>query len=694
MLSKLAWRNVKRQLGNYLIYFMTVAFTVAMLFAVNNIIFSENLTVFTSGSSERQGMLLGLVVLISAIVAFVLSYATSFMLKLRKREFGTYLTLGMTRKNILAIFISETTIICLVALGIGLALGLFIYQGLAAVMMSLLEMEFALADYSPRGLALTVGLIQGIFLLASLTSALYLRRVSIYDLIHGDKKVSKGVKHPTLWFGVTLVSLCLMVGSVIFFDRGIEEAVLRGSSASGTMLALLVFAVAVILFHIGLARGLIYVLLKRRGLCSRGTNTFVFRQLSGTLGSNSVMLGFLAFLLTFAVIGSNVSFVQKAGQEAQLDRAVPYDVVYTSNLNFEEETAEGAEDGLAGEADESLAGEADESSVGEADGGLAGEPEGILPDEAEAVIEKYVGIKGQYAYRLYTSGQNDFYSRTRWQGDGYGGLVDSYMKLSDFNALIGPLGYEEVTLENQYMVIANIPEVEALDWEDFVYSRNGVDYTFHSATGDYPMFSYVFFYVVIPDEAVEGMRPEVSYVVFDTEDGEYDAVSLKKELTYLTPSDYYDDGTMIERCDYTLREYSRQQENHISAILVVGALFVAVVFLFMAMAILALKTLSTLAEDRRRYQVLSRLGAGVREQRRTLFRQTFSFFLLPFAVPLLVSIPTAYISGHIMRLSGMEALAGQVPVIAGVTAAVMAVMYLLYYTAAYLIARRAVVDGR
>ncbi len=266
------------------------------------------------------------------------------------------------------------------------------------------------------------------------------------------------------------------------------------------------------------------------------------------------------------------------------------------------------------------------------------------------------------------------------------------MKLSDFNMLIKPLGYEEVTLENQYMIIANIPEVESIDWEGFTYRHDGEDYTFHSVRRDYPMFSYVYFYVVIPDEAVEDMTPEVSYVAYDTEDGEYDAVSLKQELTYLTPSEYYNDGTMIERCDYTLREYSRQQENNISAILVVGALFVAVVFLFMAMAILALKTLSTLAEDRGRYRILSRLGAGAREQKRALFRQTFSFFLLPFAVPLLASIPTAFISGHLVKMAGMEALEGQIPLIAGVTAVVMAVMYLLYYAATYLIAKRTVVN--
>ena len=63
---------------------------------------------------------------------------------------------------------------------------------------------------------------------------------------------------------------------------------------------------------------------------------------------------------------------------------------------------------------------------------------------------------------------------------------------------------------------------------------------------------------------------------------------------------------------FEIREYARQEENNVSAILVVGALFASVVFLLLAMAILALKTLSALGEDKRRYEILFRLGAGER----------------------------------------------------------------------------------
>lgn len=656
MLSKLALRNVKRQVGNYLIYFITVSFTVAMLFAVSNVIFSENLNVFIMSFGLKQG-LIGAVVFICAIVAFVLSYATSFMLKLRKREFGTYLTLGMTRRNILTIFISETMMICIGALVTGMVFGLFIYQGLMALMMNMLEMEFTIAAYSMKGVVLTVALVLGMFVLGSLASAVYLKRVSIYNLLHGDKKVEKTVKHPWFWFALTLVSLILMVGSIMFFDMDLKNVVKAGST-KWMMQSLGVFALSVIVFHTSLAKSLVYVLLGRKKLKSKGTNTFVLRQLSGSLSSNSMMIGALAFLLTFTVIGANFSFLQKATQEEQLNLAYPYDIMYAGNMESQQDSD-------------------------------------IAPSrqQGEAIIEKYVKIKNRYPFSVYTSGTSEFYNHIEgeYSGEGY---TDKFMKLSDFNSIIQPLGYEKVDLQDEYMVIANIPQIEAVDWEGFVYERNGKSYSLHSVEGGYPGFCSMLYYIILPDEAVEDMELEMEYMAYDTEDITYDAQALKEELAYIVPGEYDGKEVYFEQCDFSLREYGRQSQNSVNAILVIGALFAATIFLFMAMAILALKTLSTLSDDRNRYQILYRLGAGAREQSRALFRQTFSFFIMPFVVPLLVSIPTVIVCAHIMEIAGIDALTRQVPIMAGAIAAVMVFVYVLYYAATYFIAKRAVISTR
>ena len=656
MLSKLALRNVKRQVGNYLIYFITVSLTVAMLFSVSNIIFSENLARFAAASNQMRAGLIGIVVLISAVVAFVLSYATSFMLRLRKREFGTYLTLGMTRRNILTIFIAETTVIAAIALLLGLALGLFIYQGLSAVMMHLMEMEFDLAAYSVKGLVTTVCLVVGIFLLASLTSAAYLKKVSIYDLIHGDQKVEKSVKHPAAWFGVTVISFAVMAGSLIFFGVSLD-----GSAFTMAMTAaVFIFAVSVIFFHIGVAKSLVYVLLRRKKLCNRGTNIFVLRQLSGSLRANAVMLGFLSFLLTFTIIGVNASFVQKAAQSHALDKTAPYDLRYTDNLEPEYR------------------------------------PE-ISPAEAEKIIEKYTKITHKYPYSLYTDPASGFVPNGPKGDAAIASLVEQFgernefmfMKLSDFNALITPLGYDAVQLEKEYLAVSRIADVEELDWGSIQYKRGDKTYSCKGIELQYPLFSTVFCYYVLPDEAVSGMYANIDYIVYDVLDGKYDALALKDELTYMQmdPEDHKE----IEQCDFLIKEVIRQQRLSSNAILVIGALFVAVVFLLMAMAILALKTLSALADDKQRYSVLRRLGAGYKEESRALFRQTFSFFMLPFVLPLMMSIPVAVICQNLIKMSQMSALLHQIPIIAALTAGVMTAVYLLYYAVTYLIAKRTII---
>lgn len=204
------------------------------------------------------------------------------------------------------------------------------------------------------------------------------------------------------------------------------------------------------------------------------------------------------------------------------------------------------------------------------------------------------------------------------------------------------------------------------------------------------MFCYMYFYVVLPDEAVRSMDVETRYMAYQLETGRYDVDGLVNKLSHVM-SEKYHVGDIYETVDFRFKELMRRSENSTSTMLVVSALVCALVFLFMAMAILALKTLSGILEDRRRYGILSRLGAGEREQRKTLFFQTFSFFVMPFGAAVFINVPVMVICRRIMELGGLERMASQIPVIAGLIALVMTLIYMLYYTATYLIARRTVV---
>ena len=116
-------------------------------------------------------------------------------------------------------------------------------------------------------------------------------------------------------------------------------------------------------------------------------------------------------------------------------------------------------------------------------------------------------------------------------------LDDTFMKLSDFNALITPLGYAPVSLDQEYLIVSSLASVEAIDWSDCVLERGGKTYTVQAVTSDYPVFCRIYFYVVVPDEVVEGMAIQTNYTVYDVADGPYDALGLRQALTYLLPNE-------------------------------------------------------------------------------------------------------------------------------------------------------------
>ena len=183
MFVKLAFRNVQRQIRNYLIYFITVTLCVALMFAVNNLCYSDRVNALADVYPDIGTMFNFVTGLACLVTALVLSYATGFMLKLRRKEFGMYLTLGMTRGNIQRIFACETGIISFFALLVGMGAGLVIFQFLVALFASVMEIPVTMSAYSMQGIILTVAVSIGLFLLSTVASMRYLKRVTVSELL-------------------------------------------------------------------------------------------------------------------------------------------------------------------------------------------------------------------------------------------------------------------------------------------------------------------------------------------------------------------------------------------------------------------------------------------------------------------------------------------------------------------------------
>ena len=113
MLGKLAVRNAKRSMRDYLVYLITMVAVAAMMFAFNSLIFSEDIQNMCS-ESMALGAMLGIVTFfIVLIVAWLINYMAKFMLEKRSREFATYLLVGLKKKELSSKKISMSIIISL-----------------------------------------------------------------------------------------------------------------------------------------------------------------------------------------------------------------------------------------------------------------------------------------------------------------------------------------------------------------------------------------------------------------------------------------------------------------------------------------------------------------------------------------------------------------------------------------------------
>jgi len=109
---KLIFRNVCKNIRDYLIYFLTLTLSVSLFYAFNSIsdqpAFSNMGMTGTLLYRQLGIMLSTLSTMIAVVLAFLILYANQFLLKRRKKELGVYM-IGMlllhcraTRKSRLA----------------------------------------------------------------------------------------------------------------------------------------------------------------------------------------------------------------------------------------------------------------------------------------------------------------------------------------------------------------------------------------------------------------------------------------------------------------------------------------------------------------------------------------------------------------------------------------------------------------
>ncbi|WP_297716438.1 FtsX-like permease family protein [Intestinimonas sp.] len=612
MFCKLALRNVTRSLKDYAVYFLTLTFGVCIFYIFNSLESQWCMQMLAQSAHYIVDTILILMdvfsVFVSVVLACLVLYANTFLMKRRKRELATYFLLGLPTVKVSLLLVLETLVIGLLSLGAGLLLGVLLSHGLGLLTMSMFAFYPAGESFglilSGKTIVKTVLYFGVIFLVVVLFTGLSVSRARLIDLIQGGRK-NEELREPPLWQSVLTFLLgvaLLLIAYTMLLVRGL----LYIDPLFFLMLAL--GTLGTLLFFRSLSGFLLRLVKVRKGLYYKGLNMFVLRQFNSRIHTTYVSMTVICLLLLLAigVTACCVGLNHTIG--ATTDASAPYDFTiqnYSGDVSPTDIPALLTENGFDAETELT----------------------------ATRSCDLYYNDAG-----ITVPGQ---------------GSSDVVISLTDYNALMALQGRAGLSEES-------LPQLG----------------TATLVTG----FSGVGAYLVVDDAtaATLSVRRQIFVGNFAG-----DPQTAETALTAAVQSQGFAQ-TGSYRLDTRLQIYLENMGTKI-LVLFMG-LYLGLVFLVTAAAVLALQQLSQAADDQKRYAVLARLGAPEGMRDRAVFTQVFLSFFLPLALAAVHSVV------GMTAANAVISVVGQVDSVQSslVTAALLFVIYGAYFLATYFGARTVV----
>lgn len=217
MYWKLAIQNIRRSLRDYIIYFVTLTLTTALMYSFLALGFSSDVI----SMAENMSMLTTEILLMSALVAFmssfVIGYAIRFMLGRQKKEFATYELIGMEAKTVRNLFLAENSIIGTGPFLLGSLIGTGLSDLLNQVVKNIFEVPHTYqVSFSLHAWAVTFLFFALMYSFGMFRAAKIIRHQKVIDLLYDNRKNEEyRFKSCSRSLLVVLLSIAAMVTGVI-----------------------------------------------------------------------------------------------------------------------------------------------------------------------------------------------------------------------------------------------------------------------------------------------------------------------------------------------------------------------------------------------------------------------------------------------------------------------------------------------
>ena len=323
--SSIIKKNFSYNFNKFLSFFLVNTAVIALMTMYSSLIFNESLAKEVEGQMIEKVIITGLWGLIIFCFVFI-TYTNIVFLKNRGKEFGMYLTLGMTTKELTKIVAFENFMIMTVSIisGVvsGALFGKLFYLGLNRVLqISNVNYEFNILSF-----LLSIGVFVVIFLVNILFNFIYLKRVSVISILKSDRSKEVSKERPVF----VLISLVLFIIAMIVAPK----ALLSGESWGGIVAGVAV-GVTMITPYILIGGGisLIKVLIKKNpSLYNK--NILVISSLSHRFKSYKNMLYMLTILIAGALFFVGYSYSSYKGTRTIIESTMHFDMSFDTTKGF------------------------------------------------------------------------------------------------------------------------------------------------------------------------------------------------------------------------------------------------------------------------------------------------------------------------------------------------------------------------
>lgn len=622
MFFKLAVKNVKKSFKDYMIYFLTLMFAVCMFYVFNSVDgFVDNLALSENMKKLIQSadvVMRALSILVAGVLAFLIIYANSFLMKRRKKELGLYMILGMRKRKISIILIIETFFIGLISLVVGLGIGAVLSQSLSGIIAKAIDVSVTKFEFvfSKSACIETSVFFAITFIIVMIFNSVSVSKYKLIELLRSGKKNEKMVEQKT-WCSVLMfiVSvICYIYTYSFFFNMGTDNNTfdIFNDSTKSTYLAFASFAIGTFLFFISIACIILKLFQESKKIYYKGLNIFTIRQISSKINSTRIAMAFISLMLFIGVFA--MTFCNSMSSLLKQDVNCNFDLTIMRYNQFNDNN--------------------------------------IAEQSLTDIVKKELNVEESFAhyeeYKIYTNinkyGENILSTNIN-------GLKNfDIMAISDYNSAMKFASKDTINLsKDQYAIVVEEPSEKDLegdlknlvknDIEEFLKNNTSIitkstelsPYNNEVIYNQFGNFTGGNILILVPDEVVE--TAIIGARVFNA-NYNVDKETIEKNVTN-TLIDDNNSGYSMYNEKYSMYIYTKigitEQLIGSQLILVCTGLYLGVIFMLASAAILALQQLSEASDNSLRYNLLKRLGAKKSMIRGSVFKQVSVYFLMPLA---------------------------------------------------------------